>query len=153
MKGRSQMQGGKNWILPKKIYANRFFWDSHWLEIWIKPLMSLYWTEWRESVSMDSVNPSDNHNASFWIPWDGDTPPLLRSERPPALRAGTGGAPPQHDKEAGGGLHRLPGQHTDPRHPRPIQKESQVSHSPGSSIGIVTLASMLPHRICMDTEQ
>jgi hypothetical protein len=34
MNGRSQMQGGKNWILPKEINANRFFWDSHWLEIW-----------------------------------------------------------------------------------------------------------------------
>jgi hypothetical protein len=30
----SQMQGGQNWILPKEINANRFFWDSHWLEIW-----------------------------------------------------------------------------------------------------------------------
>ncbi len=29
-----QMQGGKNWILPKYINANRFFWDSHWLDIW-----------------------------------------------------------------------------------------------------------------------
>jgi hypothetical protein len=28
----SQMQGDKNWILPKRI--NRFFRDSHWLEIW-----------------------------------------------------------------------------------------------------------------------
>jgi hypothetical protein len=28
-----QMQGGKNRILPKEINANRFFWDSHWLEI------------------------------------------------------------------------------------------------------------------------
>ncbi len=28
------MQGGKNWILPKYINANRFFWDAHWLEIW-----------------------------------------------------------------------------------------------------------------------
>ncbi len=34
MNGRFQMQGGKNWILPKEINANRFFWDSHWLEIW-----------------------------------------------------------------------------------------------------------------------
>ncbi len=34
MNGRSQMQGGKNWILPKKTNATRFFWDSHWLEIW-----------------------------------------------------------------------------------------------------------------------
>jgi hypothetical protein len=34
MNGRSQMQGGKNWILPKEMNANRFFRDSHWLEIW-----------------------------------------------------------------------------------------------------------------------
>jgi hypothetical protein len=27
------MQGGKNWILPKEMRANRFFWDSRWLEI------------------------------------------------------------------------------------------------------------------------
>jgi hypothetical protein len=32
--GRFQMQGGKNWIFPKEMNANRFFWDSHWLEIW-----------------------------------------------------------------------------------------------------------------------
>jgi hypothetical protein len=34
MNGRFQMQGGKNWFLPKEINAIRFFWDSHWLEIW-----------------------------------------------------------------------------------------------------------------------
>ncbi len=34
MNGRFQMQGGKNWILPKEMNANRFLWDSHWLEIW-----------------------------------------------------------------------------------------------------------------------
>jgi hypothetical protein len=34
MNGRFQMQGGKNWILPKEMNANRFFWDYHWLEIW-----------------------------------------------------------------------------------------------------------------------
>jgi hypothetical protein len=28
------MQGGKNWIFPKEMNANRFFWDSYWLEIW-----------------------------------------------------------------------------------------------------------------------
>jgi hypothetical protein len=27
------MQEGKNWIFPKEINANRFFWDSHWLEL------------------------------------------------------------------------------------------------------------------------
>jgi hypothetical protein len=34
MNGRFQMQGGKNWFLSKEMNANRFFWDSHWLEIW-----------------------------------------------------------------------------------------------------------------------
>ncbi len=34
MNGRFQMQGGKNWFLPKEMNANRFFRDSHWLEIW-----------------------------------------------------------------------------------------------------------------------
>jgi hypothetical protein len=34
MNGRFQMQGGKNWFLLKEMNANRFFWDSHWLEIW-----------------------------------------------------------------------------------------------------------------------
>ncbi len=34
MNGRFQMQGGKNRFLQKEMNANRFFWDSHWLEIW-----------------------------------------------------------------------------------------------------------------------
>jgi hypothetical protein len=34
MNRRCQMQGGKNLILPKEINENRFFRDSHWLEIW-----------------------------------------------------------------------------------------------------------------------
>ncbi len=34
MNGRTLIQGGKNWILPKEIDANRFFRDSYWLEIW-----------------------------------------------------------------------------------------------------------------------
>ncbi len=33
MNGRFQMKEGKNRILPKEMNANRFFWDSHWLEI------------------------------------------------------------------------------------------------------------------------
>jgi hypothetical protein len=36
------MQGGKNWILPKEINANRFFWDSHWLEIWSNHFVPLW---------------------------------------------------------------------------------------------------------------
>ncbi len=34
MDGKSQMQGGKNWIFPKEMNAYRFFRDYHWLEIW-----------------------------------------------------------------------------------------------------------------------
>jgi hypothetical protein len=48
------MQGGKNWILPKEMNANRFFWDSHWLEIWSNhfcPSMGPNGV----SVAMDSV--------------------------------------------------------------------------------------------------
>ncbi len=41
MNGRSQMQGSKNWILPKEINANRFFWEYHRLEIWNYLLMYL----------------------------------------------------------------------------------------------------------------
>jgi hypothetical protein len=37
MNRRSQMQGGKNWILPKELNANSLNLE--------KPLMSLYWTE------------------------------------------------------------------------------------------------------------
>jgi hypothetical protein len=53
MNGRTQMQGDKNWILPKEINAKGFFSDSPWLEIWKNPSMSSM--ESREgSVSMDS---------------------------------------------------------------------------------------------------
>jgi hypothetical protein len=34
MNVRFEMQGGKNWIFPKEMIANRFFRNSHWLEIW-----------------------------------------------------------------------------------------------------------------------
>ena len=54
MNGRFQMQGGKNWILPKYINANRFFWNSYWLEIWSNhycPSMGLN----GGSVAIDSV--------------------------------------------------------------------------------------------------
>jgi hypothetical protein len=40
--GRSQMHWGKNWILLKEINANRFFWDSHWLEIWKSTYVPLW---------------------------------------------------------------------------------------------------------------
>jgi hypothetical protein len=49
MNGRSQMQGGKNWILPKEINAT----GSVLLRLSLagnleKPLTSLYGTEWRD---------------------------------------------------------------------------------------------------------
>jgi hypothetical protein len=47
LNGRSQMQEGKNWILPKEMSANRFFWDSLAGNL-VKTLMSLYWTERKE---------------------------------------------------------------------------------------------------------
>jgi hypothetical protein len=53
MNGRFQMQGGKNWILPKYINANRFFWDSHWLEIWSNhfcPSMGLNGGAWLRTL-------------------------------------------------------------------------------------------------------
>jgi hypothetical protein len=48
------MQGGKNWILPKDINANRFFLDSHWLEIWSNHLCPSMGPN-GGSVAMDSV--------------------------------------------------------------------------------------------------
>jgi hypothetical protein len=47
MNGRSQMQGGKNWILSKKINVNVLLTLSL-AENLEKPLMSLNGTEWRE---------------------------------------------------------------------------------------------------------
>ncbi len=47
------MQGGKNWILPKEMNANRFFWDSQWLEIWSNHLCPSMGPNGR-SVAMDS---------------------------------------------------------------------------------------------------
>jgi hypothetical protein len=46
-------EGRENWILPNKINANRFFWDSHWLEIWKNHLCPSVGPN-GESVAMDS---------------------------------------------------------------------------------------------------
>ncbi len=54
MNGRSQIQGGKNWILPKEMNANRFFWDSHWLKIWPNHFFPSMGPN-GGSVAMDSV--------------------------------------------------------------------------------------------------
>ena len=48
------MQGGKNWFLPKEMNANRFFWDSHWLEIWSNHFYPSMGPN-GGSVAMDSV--------------------------------------------------------------------------------------------------
>ncbi len=68
MNGIFQMQGGKNWILPKEIYAHRFFWDSHWLEIWSNHLCLSLGPN-GGSVAMDSgllISP-ELHYACFTI--------------------------------------------------------------------------------------
>ncbi len=52
------MQEGENWILSKEINANRFFSEN--LE---KPLLSLYGTEWRERVAIDSGISSEQVGA------------------------------------------------------------------------------------------
>ncbi len=54
MNGRFQMQGGKNWFLPKEMNANRFFCDSHWLEIWSNHFYPSMGPN-GGSVAMDSV--------------------------------------------------------------------------------------------------
>jgi hypothetical protein len=56
--GRFQMQGGKNWILPKEIKANWFFWDFHWLEIWSNRFCPSMGPN-GGSVAMDSVGYND----------------------------------------------------------------------------------------------
>ncbi len=58
MTGRSQMQVGKNWILPKEINANRFFWHSHWLAI-LKNHLCPSMGPNRGSVAMDSGAQTD----------------------------------------------------------------------------------------------
>jgi hypothetical protein len=54
MNGKFQMQGGKNWILPKEMNTNRFFWDSHWLEIWSNHFCPSMEPPNGGSVAMDS---------------------------------------------------------------------------------------------------
>jgi hypothetical protein len=44
------MQGGKNCILPKRTNANRFFWDSHWLEIWKNHIQYVPLWDWMEGT-------------------------------------------------------------------------------------------------------
>ncbi len=53
------MQEGKNWILPKEIYANRFFRDSHWMEIWTNHLCPSMGPN-GGSVAMDATDSADS---------------------------------------------------------------------------------------------
>jgi hypothetical protein len=55
MNGRFQMQGGKNRFLQKEMNANRFFWDSHRLEIWSNHFYPSMGPN-GGSVAMDSVD-------------------------------------------------------------------------------------------------
>jgi hypothetical protein len=63
MNGRFQMQGGKNWFLPKEMNANRFFWDSHWLEIWSNHFYPSMGPN-GGSVAMDS---GEEHKTGFGV--------------------------------------------------------------------------------------
>ncbi len=66
MNGRFQMLGGKNWILPKEMNANRFFWASHWLEIWSNHLFPSMGPN-GGIVAMDSVVNCDNPATLFQL--------------------------------------------------------------------------------------
>jgi hypothetical protein len=57
------MQGDKSWILPKEINANRFFWDSHWLEIWKKTTYGPLWD--RMDVHGYGIRGRYNMNGRF----------------------------------------------------------------------------------------
>jgi hypothetical protein len=54
MNGIYQMKRGKNWIPSIRINANRFFKDSHWLEIW-KNILCPSMGPNGGSLAMDSV--------------------------------------------------------------------------------------------------
>jgi hypothetical protein len=63
--------GSKNWILPKEVNENRFFLDSHWLEIW-KNHFCRSMEPNGGRVAMDSVskcgdNPSRELTQFAWL--------------------------------------------------------------------------------------
>ncbi len=64
MNGRFQMLGDKNWILSKDVNANRFFWDSRWLEIWSNHLCSSMGPNGGRGLGvLDGVQWLENHLA------------------------------------------------------------------------------------------
>jgi hypothetical protein len=79
MNGRFQMQGGKNWFLPKEMNTNRFFWDSHWLEIWSNHFYPSMGPN-GGSVAMDSEGPTAKPT----------TPALARTSASVGMQAATG---------------------------------------------------------------
>ncbi len=46
---------GKNWILPQQIYANRFFWDSHWLEMLANNSCPTIWELFRVVLKVHKI--------------------------------------------------------------------------------------------------
>jgi hypothetical protein len=75
MNGRFQMQGGKNRFLPKEMNVNRFFWDSHWLEVWSNHLcpstgLEGAWLWTRKSGKTTYVPLCDRmEGARLWTPF------------------------------------------------------------------------------------
>ena len=60
------MQGGKNRFLPKEMTANRFFWDSHWLEIWSNHFCPSMGPN-GGIVAMDSEQRKEGVAAYLWL--------------------------------------------------------------------------------------
>ncbi len=61
----TRRQGGQNWILPKEMNVNRFFWDCHWLEIWSNHFcLSMGSNE--GSVALDSESINISGTLPFW---------------------------------------------------------------------------------------
>jgi hypothetical protein len=96
MNGRFQMQGGKNWIFATKMNANRFFWDSHWLEIWSNHFCPSMRPN-GGSVAMDSVLSQSRQSAKLFLQSSelGLPQPLtrrrVRHPPPPVLGGGAPG--------------------------------------------------------------
>jgi hypothetical protein len=76
MNGIFQMQGGKNWFLPKYINANRFFWDSHWFDIWSNHFCPSMGPN-GGSVATDSVMLESLREMFSLLSWSGAIPTQL----------------------------------------------------------------------------
>jgi hypothetical protein len=108
MNGRFQMQGGKNWIFATVMNANRFFWDSHCLEIWSNHFCPSMGPN-GGSVAMDSVlSQRVGRVLSFFSSrrnWDSPNPsPAGECAPPPVL----GGGAPRGTLACEKGVGRVP---------------------------------------------